>query len=94
MGGRELVRKAAVVVVIAQQGRQATPPVARHLTQTELLNELEPVAAKEVDRHLSMAADWQPHDSIPWDQERNYAMVGGTDWSQPNPPCHRSPGPR
>jgi acyl-[acyl-carrier-protein] desaturase len=54
--------------------------VARHLTQTELLTELEPVAAKEVDRHLSMATDWQPHDYIPWDEGRNYAMLGGTDW--------------
>ncbi|MFI5502238.1 acyl-ACP desaturase [Nocardia asteroides] len=55
--------------------------MARNLTQLELLIELEPVAASNVDRHLSMAKDWHPHDYVPWDQGRNFAAMGGIDWA-------------
>ncbi|WP_336082866.1 acyl-ACP desaturase [Nocardia sp. SSK8] len=54
--------------------------MARNLTQLELLIELEGVAADNVDRHLSMAKDWHPHDYVPWDEGRNFAAMGGTDW--------------
>ncbi|MGW6427675.1 acyl-ACP desaturase [Nocardia sp. NPDC055053] len=54
--------------------------MARNLTQLELLIELEPVAASNVDRHLSMAKDWHPHDYVPWDQGRNFAAMSGIDW--------------
>ncbi|BAW04831.1 acyl-ACP desaturase [Nocardia seriolae] len=54
--------------------------MARDLTQTQLLTALESVAAKEVDRHLSMAKDWHPHDYVPWDEGSNFAMLGGIDW--------------
>ncbi|UGT53860.1 acyl-ACP desaturase [Nocardia asteroides] len=54
--------------------------MARNLTQLELLIELEPIAASNVDRHLSMAKDWHPHDYVPWDQGRNFAAMGGIDW--------------
>ncbi|MFJ2668182.1 acyl-ACP desaturase [Nocardia fluminea] len=50
------------------------------LTQTQLLAELEPFAAREVNRHLSMAKDWNPHDYVPWDDGRNFAALGGKDW--------------
>jgi acyl-[acyl-carrier-protein] desaturase len=52
----------------------------RDLTQLELLMELEPVAEREVDRHLSMAKAWNPHDYVPWDEGRNFAAMGGEDW--------------
>ncbi|MFI9509555.1 acyl-ACP desaturase [Nocardia sp. NPDC052566] len=52
----------------------------RDLTQLELLIELEPIAAREVDRHLSMAKSWHPHDYVPWDEGRNFAEMGGADW--------------
>ncbi|MFC9995257.1 acyl-ACP desaturase [Nocardia sp. NPDC127526] len=52
----------------------------RELTQREILTELEPVAAECVDRHLSIAKDWHPHDYVPWDDGRNFAALGGTDW--------------
>ncbi|KAF0846086.1 fatty acid desaturase [Nocardia caishijiensis] len=55
--------------------------VARNLTQLELLIELEDVAARNVDRHLSMAKDWHPHDYVPWEQGRNFASMGGIDWA-------------
>lgn len=54
--------------------------MARDLTQWQILTELEPVAGQALDRHLSMARDWHPHDYIPWDDGRNFAMLGGTDW--------------
>ncbi|MBF6171815.1 acyl-ACP desaturase [Nocardia blacklockiae] len=54
--------------------------MARNLTQLELLLELEPVAEQNVDRHLSMAKDWHPHDYVPWDEGRNFAAMGGQDW--------------
>jgi acyl-[acyl-carrier-protein] desaturase len=54
--------------------------VTRELTQLELLRELEPVAEENVHRHLSMAKDWHPHDYVPWDDGRNFAALGGTDW--------------
>ncbi|MFD6357034.1 acyl-ACP desaturase [Nocardia tengchongensis] len=54
--------------------------MARDLTQTQLLTELEPVAAREVDRHLAMAKDWHPHDYVPWDEGSNFALLGGIDW--------------
>ncbi|MGW4535048.1 acyl-ACP desaturase [Nocardia sp. NPDC004340] len=54
--------------------------MARSLTQLELLLELEPIAEQNVNRHLSMAKDWHPHDYVPWDQGRNFAAMDGTDW--------------
>ena len=36
--------------------------MARVLTQLELLQELEPVAEANLNRHLAMAKDWHPHD--------------------------------
>ncbi|MGV9412910.1 acyl-ACP desaturase [Nocardia sp. NPDC003693] len=54
--------------------------MARNLTQLELLIELEPIAEQNVNRHLSMAKDWHPHDYVPWDQGRNFSAMGGSDW--------------
>lgn len=55
--------------------------MARELTDLELLEELEPVAEVNVNRHLAMSTDWHPHDYVPWDRGRNYAAMGGDDWS-------------
>jgi len=54
--------------------------MTRVLTQLELLRELEPVAKANLNRHLSMAKDWHPHDYVPWDEGRNFAAMGGVDW--------------
>lgn len=51
------------------------------LESQRLLSELEPAIAVELERHLTMADPWQPHDYIPWSQGRDYARLGGTDWS-------------
>ncbi|WP_067701676.1 acyl-ACP desaturase [Nocardia jejuensis] len=54
--------------------------MARNLTQLELLIELEPIAEANVNRHLSMAKPWNPHDYVPWDEGRNFAAMDGIDW--------------
>ncbi|SDC73463.1 acyl-ACP desaturase [Rhodococcus tukisamuensis] len=54
--------------------------MARDLTQLELLTELQPEAEANLNRHLSMAKDWHPHDYVPWDEGRNFAFLGGDDW--------------
>jgi acyl-[acyl-carrier-protein] desaturase len=50
------------------------------LTDVHLLHELEPVVEKNLNRHLSMAKDWNPHDYIPWSEGKNYYALGGQDW--------------
>src|SRR5437763_14798200 len=54
--------------------------MARDLTQLELLTVLEPVVGQNIDRHLSIAKDWNPHDYVPWDEGRNFAAMDGVDW--------------
>ncbi|WP_127784167.1 acyl-ACP desaturase [Rhodococcus sp. X156] len=52
----------------------------RMMTELELLHELEPVVAENLDRHLAITKDWHPHDYVPWDEGRNFAAMGGQDW--------------
>ncbi len=42
------------------------------LTPVELLIELEPVAAENLDRHLSVAKEWMPHEYVPWGSGRDF----------------------
>ncbi|OBI78049.1 acyl-ACP desaturase [Mycobacterium sp. E740] len=51
-----------------------------NLTDLHLLQELEPVVEKNLNRHLSMRKDWNPHDYIPWSDGKNYYALGGKDW--------------
>jgi acyl-[acyl-carrier-protein] desaturase len=46
----------------------------------DLLRELEPVVADNLDRHLRLAKEWHPHDYIPWSRGRDFAFLGGEDW--------------
>lgn len=49
--------------------------------QTQLLLELEPVVAGELDRHLAVAKDWYPHEYVPWSQGRDYdGVFDGDPW--------------
>ena len=48
---------------------------ATHLeprTTLDLLRELEPSAERNLDRHLSMAKEWMPHDYVPWSKGRDF----------------------
>ncbi|MGV0792991.1 acyl-ACP desaturase [Mycolicibacterium sp. XJ1819] len=51
-----------------------------NLTDLHLLKELEPVVEANLNRHLSMRKDWNPHDYIPWSDGKNYYALGGKDW--------------
>ena len=56
------------------------------LSDAALHEELEPVAAANVNRHLSTTKDWYPHDYVPWDSGSNFAATGGQDWSAEQSP--------
>ncbi|MCM4079077.1 acyl-ACP desaturase [Paractinoplanes hotanensis] len=48
------------------------------LDQTSLLLELEPVVATNLDRHLSLAKEWFPHEYVPWSEGRTFdGLLGG-----------------
>jgi acyl-[acyl-carrier-protein] desaturase len=49
-------------------------------TERQLLQELEPVVEKYLNRHLSMHKSWNPHDYIPWSDGKNFYASGGRDW--------------
>jgi hypothetical protein len=65
------------------------------MTQTQLLLELEPVVGENLNRHLSMAKDWFPHEYV-------RGATGGTSTASSTvtrgrPTTHRCPtsrGPR
>ena len=53
----------------------------RTYTQTELLHELEPIAEREVNRHLATAKEWMPHEYVPWSEGRDFeGPMGGEAW--------------
>jgi acyl-[acyl-carrier-protein] desaturase len=55
---------------------------SRPRSTTELLMELEPVVTTELDRHLSVAKEWFPHEYVPWSDGRTFdGILGGEAWS-------------
>ncbi|WP_433597624.1 acyl-ACP desaturase [Nocardia sp. CA-135953] len=50
------------------------------LADLDISRELEPVAERHLDEHLRKAKAWHPHDNVPWDDGRNFAVMGGIDW--------------
>jgi acyl-[acyl-carrier-protein] desaturase len=55
----------------------------REFSETELLLELEPVVAGELDRHHAVAKEWFPHEYVPWSEGRNYdGVFGGEAWAE------------
>jgi acyl-[acyl-carrier-protein] desaturase len=50
------------------------------LTDAQVMHELEPVVESCLNRHFSMAKDWNPHDYVPWTDGKNYYALGGQDW--------------
>ncbi|MGW4100652.1 acyl-ACP desaturase [Mycobacterium sp. NPDC004974] len=54
--------------------------------QNGVLHELEPVVASNLDRHLSMAREWFPHDYVPWSRGRDFAFLDGEDWQPEDSP--------
>ena len=54
--------------------------MSQDLPDVQLLRELEPVVEKNINRHLAMRKDWNPHDYIPWSDGKNFYALGGQDW--------------
>ena len=42
------------------------------IADLDLLTELEPVVAANIDRHLSVAKEWMPHEYVPWHLGRDF----------------------
>ncbi|HEV7453443.1 MAG TPA: acyl-ACP desaturase [Pseudonocardiaceae bacterium] len=45
-----------------------------------LLHDLEPVVTENLNRHLTAAKEWMPHEYVPWSLGRDYADLGGQPW--------------
>jgi acyl-[acyl-carrier-protein] desaturase len=54
--------------------------VSQDLTDLQLLHELGPVVEANLNRHLKMSRNWNPHDYVPWSDGKNYYALGGQDW--------------
>ena len=52
---------------------------AAPLDAAALLAELEPTAARLLDRHLAQAKEWFPHELVPWGRGRDFEA--GWEWS-------------
>ena len=50
------------------------------MTHQAFLAELEPVAAKLLDRHLATAKEWFPHELVPYSRGRDFGK--GYEWSE------------
>ena len=58
------------------------PPTSGPKTTVQLLLELEPIVATNLDRHLSTAKEWFPHQYVPWSQGRDFeGPFDGEAWS-------------
>ncbi|MBF6226358.1 acyl-ACP desaturase [Nocardia abscessus] len=51
------------------------------MTDRELLESLAVDVELLLRKHVDVADGWQPHDFVPWDDGRNFAFLGGTDWT-------------
>ena len=57
------------------------------MTQTQMLLELEPVVEENLNRHLSVAKEWLPHQYVPWTDGRNFdGPLDGDAWSPEDSP--------
>ncbi len=53
------------------------------LTDEQLQAELESVVETELNRHLSMAKDWYPHEYVPWSEGEDFdGPLDGRAWSE------------
>ena len=54
------------------------------LAPQAFIAELEPTVARLLERHLSSAKEWFPHELVPW--ERADASTGSSDWQEADHP--------
>jgi len=68
-------------VTIAATARDARTEPDGGLDQAGLLRELEPVVARNLDRHLAAAKEWFPHTYVPWSDGRDFdGPLDGVAW--------------
>ena len=59
----------------------------KQLTQTQMLVELEQVVEENLNRHLSVAREWFPHEYVPWSDGRNFdGPLNGDPWTPDDSP--------
>ncbi|MEO5609839.1 MAG: acyl-ACP desaturase, partial [Ornithinibacter sp.] len=51
------------------------------LEPAQLLAELEPTVEENLNRHMKVAAEWMPHEYVPWSLGKDFAELGGEPWS-------------
>jgi acyl-[acyl-carrier-protein] desaturase len=57
------------------------------MTQTQMLLELEQVVEENLNRHLTVAKEWFPHEYVPWSEGRNFdGPLQGDPWSPEDSP--------
>ncbi|MGB3895396.1 MAG: acyl-ACP desaturase [Mycolicibacter sinensis] len=54
--------------------------MAQRPVANALIRELEPVVAANMVRHIDTVDPWYAHDFVPFEQGKNFAFLGGTDW--------------
>jgi acyl-[acyl-carrier-protein] desaturase len=47
----------------------------------QLMRELEPTVEANLNRHMSVAQEWMPHEYVPWNQGRDFVGPDGEPWS-------------
>jgi acyl-[acyl-carrier-protein] desaturase len=53
----------------------------------DLVRALDPVVATEIERHLTMAKEWFPHEYVPWAEGTNYdGIYAGEAWDPSQSP--------
>jgi acyl-[acyl-carrier-protein] desaturase len=61
--------------------------MTKPLTQTQMLLELEQVVEENLNRHLSVAREWFPHEYVPWSDGRNFdGPLQGDPWRPEDSP--------
>jgi acyl-[acyl-carrier-protein] desaturase len=61
--------------------------MTKPLTQTQMLIELEQVVEENLNRHLSVAREWFPHEYVPWSDGRNFdGPLQGDPWRPEDSP--------
>jgi acyl-[acyl-carrier-protein] desaturase len=54
---------------------------SRSPSDLALLTELEPIVESNLNRHLSTAKEWFPHEYVPWSEGRTFdGILGGEAW--------------
>jgi acyl-[acyl-carrier-protein] desaturase len=51
------------------------------LDPMDIMRELEPAVESNLNRHLSVAQEWMPHEYVPWSKGRDFAGDEGLAWT-------------